>query len=156
MTDFQPSSFTNTQFSPDRNLNRNKPVRGAVEIGDPAKFRRKNQRTFQIVRPAMIGTAQILGSSFGFRHYSCGMMTADVEEATQNIVISYNDDDWFAGDITCDVVAWIAQLIRCDRRTATTAKGPFFARVRECEDLCTKMMAGLTPHLNEHRDYRLR
>ena len=38
-------------------------------------------------------------------------MTADVEEATQNIVISYNDDDWLAGDITCDVVAWIAQLI---------------------------------------------
>lgn len=38
-------------------------------------------------------------------------MTADVEEATPNIVISYNDDDWLAGDITCDVVSWIAQLI---------------------------------------------
>lgn len=38
-------------------------------------------------------------------------MTADVEEATPNIVISYNDDDWLAGDITCDVAAWIAQLI---------------------------------------------
>ena len=59
----------------------------------------------------MVGTAQILCSSFGFRHYGCGVMTADVEEATRNIVISYNDDDWLAGDITCDVLAWIAQLI---------------------------------------------
>ena len=62
------------------------------------------ERAFEIVSPAVVGTAEIFCFSLGFRHYGCGVMTADVEEAAQNIVVASDDENWLAGDFTCDVL----------------------------------------------------
>ena len=72
-------------------LNRDKPVCRAVEICDTAEFRRMDERALKIIRPAVIGAAQVFGFAFGLGHDSGSVMTADVEETTQDAVVSAND-----------------------------------------------------------------
>ena len=110
-------------------MNWNKPVGGAVEIGDATKFRGKNQCTFEIVCPTVIRAAKVYRFSLGFRYDSRGVMAADVEEAAQNLVIASNDDDRLAGDITCEVVARIAQLSGMADKLPRARKDRFLLKI---------------------------
>ena len=84
---------------------------GTIEILDPAKFRRENERALKSVSPTMIGTTEMLRFSLGLCHNSSGVMAADVEKAAQYAVVVSDDDKRLAGDFRGDVSTGLANLI---------------------------------------------
>src|SRR5262245_52530818 len=72
-------------------LNRNQSVHRSVEIANPGKLRGDNESAVQIVRPAMVRTAESLSSSFSILHHRRSVVAADIEESAQLIVITSND-----------------------------------------------------------------
>ena len=72
-------------------LNRDKPIGRTVEILYPAEFRSMDESAFEVVRPAVIGTAQVFGFAFGVGRDGGRVMTADVEESAQNAVLASNN-----------------------------------------------------------------
>src|SRR5215510_1996234 len=72
-------------------LNRNQPVHRSIEVANPGKLRSDKESAVQIVRPAMVRTAEGLSSSFSIRHYRSSVVTADIKEPVQNTVITSND-----------------------------------------------------------------
>ena len=76
-------------------------------------------RAFQLalerIRPAMIRTAQLLRMTLRLIHDCCRMMAAHVEESTQSIVVTANDDDWLVAEVCRYVVTRLGQLIDARR-----------------------------------------
>ena len=72
-------------------LDGDKPIRRAFEIGDTAEFRRVDKRALKIICPTVIRAAEVFGFAFRFGHYGGGVMTADVEEAPQNAILAPNN-----------------------------------------------------------------
>ena len=60
----------------------------------------------------MIRTAKLWCFALRFSHHSGGVMTADIEKATQDIVAAANYDNRLAGDISRDVTARFGKLIQ--------------------------------------------
>src|SRR5262249_1674855 len=79
------------EASPQCGLKRHQSVHRSVEVANPGKLRSDKESTVQIVRPAMVRTAEGLSSSFSIRHYNSSVMTADVKDPAQNPVIPPND-----------------------------------------------------------------
>jgi hypothetical protein len=49
--------------------------------------------------------------SGALRHDCSGVMAADVEEAAHNFILAFDQENWLAGDIACDVFTGIADLV---------------------------------------------
>jgi hypothetical protein len=54
----------------------------------------------------------MLGPALTLCHYSGGMMTADIVEASQNAVWPYDEQNRFAGNLAGNVIARFAKLLR--------------------------------------------
>ena len=84
----------------------------AIERADALELRRALQRAIEAVAPAVIRTAKDAGRALRLGHDGRGVMAADVVERAQLVVAAAHDDQRFAGEIACDELAGLLQLIR--------------------------------------------
>ena len=80
----------------DRAVERHEAVRGALEITHIGKIRGSLERAVEGVGPAVIRTPELPGGTGAIRHDRRRMMTADVEEAAQGVVLGSSDEDRLA------------------------------------------------------------
>src|SRR5882672_10509598 len=59
----------------------------------------------------MIWTTKLVGGALRLSHYGGGVMTTNVEEAPQQIVVATHQNDWFAGNLAGHVLSRFAYLV---------------------------------------------
>src|SRR6266496_389072 len=60
----------------------------------------------------MIRTTKLSRLSLGLGHYRRCMMTADVIESTQNVIVTAHGNNGFSGDFAGDVLTWLRKPLR--------------------------------------------
>ena len=83
-------------FLEDRAVERHEAVRGALEITHIGKIRGSLEPAVEGVSPAVIWTPELPGGAGSIRHDRCCMVTADVEETAQPVILSASDKDRLA------------------------------------------------------------
>ena len=80
----------------DRAVDRHEAVRGALEITHIGKIRCSLERAVEGVRPAVVRTPELPRGAGAIRYDRRRMMTADVEEAAEGVVLGSSDEDRLA------------------------------------------------------------
>src|ERR1041384_641298 len=92
---------------PNRDLNWEQTICGAIEVADIVEIRRAFQLAFERIRPAVIWTAHLRSIAGGLSHDGGRMMTTSIEEPSNLIVAAAHDHDRLAGNFGCDIVSGI-------------------------------------------------
>src|SRR5262249_10841246 len=100
-----------TPGSPRPSSLRRKTVRRAIEVADAGEIRRPTKLPFERVGPAVIRTTQIARLSFGRGHDGGGVVTADIEEATQRLIVSSDDQKRLTSQFPCNVLPGFLNLL---------------------------------------------
>src|SRR5262245_49843242 len=59
----------------------------------------------------MIRTTQLTGAALRFSHNRGGVVPADIEKATEQIIAAADEQDGYSGDLGGHVASWIPQLV---------------------------------------------
>jgi len=104
-------------------------VVGAIEIADAVELDHAFEGAVDAVGPAVIGAAKLFGAAVGFGDDGCGVVSTDVEEGAESMVIAADDDDGFAGDVGGEEVAFVLELVEAaDGLPGAGEDGLFFER----------------------------
>ena len=99
------------EIFPSIDAHRNQTIVGALEIAHAFKLHHAFEGAVVSIRPAMIGTTKLLGTSALLRHYSGGVMAANVVESAKLVVITTDHDEWLFVDIDGEELAGFAKLV---------------------------------------------
>jgi len=86
-------------------------VVSAIEIADAIELDHAFESAVDAVSPAVIGAAKLFGAAVGFGDDSGGVVSADVEEGAELVVVAADDDEGFTGDVGGEEVAGFAELV---------------------------------------------
>lgn len=89
----------------------NKAVIGAIEIADALELDHALQDAIVAVGPAMIGAAELFGTTVGFENDGGGVMAADVVKGAEFAIIAPDYDERFFVDVNGEELAGILDVI---------------------------------------------
>src|SRR6266404_6648657 len=89
---------------PNVDLDRNQTIFGPIETAHVVEIGRAFQFAFERIRPAVIRATHLIRVTFGLAHHRGGMMTTNVEEPAQLIIIPMNNHNWLVADLDGNVV----------------------------------------------------
>ena len=91
--------------------NGNQTIVGALEITHAFKLHHAFEDAIVSIRPTVIRTTKLLGTSALLRHYSCGVVAANVVESTELLIITADHNEWLFVDIDGEELAGFAKLV---------------------------------------------